>query len=392
MSLPNEVLEMIISHLNQIDICSVSLINSRLYTLAKKKLYSFIYFTTEDPILISAKIYTQFYLNYAVINNNDSFLWQSGNANSHLVKKMVFQTSSKIFETARTIYPWVNIVAEDEHKLLSSRQNLSSTQSLFSSIPCYKMLKKLTVNIDTVTQEDIIFLESCTSLTELRIVIVKEQMLDRFSVTMLPIDHLTLEFIGELSTRSTRKLKYMFNLERLASFQLHLFSDKAYSDTFEYELTRMFANLRNVRQLSLLCQNIHFNQVLKNLKPNSITAFYLRAIPGKPINRDFYVKQFLSGQAKSLKKVFLSGKFDGTKRKYGLAEFDKLFKKDNTNVAPECLIFQIHKTRTLLQTFNQLEQVLYQGHCYFIDRISSDDTYITPCDKLVPIRLNKNPI
>ncbi|RLV96611.1 hypothetical protein JA1_000187 [Spathaspora sp. JA1] len=69
LDLPDEILELILSHLNQINLTKVNLVNSRLYKLSNKKLHRQIYVNIEKPrIEIARDLCTAFYIKYTVVN------------------------------------------------------------------------------------------------------------------------------------------------------------------------------------------------------------------------------------------------------------------------------------------------------------------------------------
>ncbi|RLV91964.1 hypothetical protein JA1_003500 [Spathaspora sp. JA1] len=262
-----------LSHLNQIHKCRICTVNRRLYKLGKIKLYHSIYVNTSYRYQIqnSPIIYTNFNIKFTIVNIQDSLEWLHRNSNINFIKNMVFGEDRPMFYCVRSLYPWIDATIEhlsDKYKTYHTPQNFHSILSKGYAIPVlHKSQKlpwvnKLTVYVEHVKYLDLLKIASFFRLKNLKTKVSLSKKSSKFLLS---------------------KIKEIFNLKILTTFQLHLYFKSAHPDHIETEVMVLLSKLPNLKHLSLISQNIGFNRVIKVLKPNSLHSLYLKIVQVKDI-------------------------------------------------------------------------------------------------------------
>ncbi|EGW30116.1 uncharacterized protein SPAPADRAFT_158578 [Spathaspora passalidarum NRRL Y-27907] len=254
-----------------------------------------------------------------------------------------------------------------------------------SSFDKWIKVKKLTIYMNSSHRTNLDVILCFPNLIDLAIEFDHSSQLNRFLYIRLGrIQHLRLAFFNPVTLDLIKQIEDIFNLQELITFQLHLWNEEAYPRLLENSLQNLISTLSSVQNLSLICKPVQFGNIIKNLKPNSLTSFYVRivGIMDKPLA----IETILINQHQSIKQLFYCyvSPSSPSKRVYGIEEFDKVFKvKSNTYL--DDLLDGLNEIKTILYhagRFPNLDQVFYNDYCYFIERIS-DKIYISPSNNVI---------
>ncbi|RLV91960.1 hypothetical protein JA1_003504 [Spathaspora sp. JA1] len=368
MILPDDVLLIILNHLNQIQICDIYTVHSRLYQLGKAKLYQCIYLNNyEDyPIQISSDMYSPFYRKFTIVNMGEDISWLNENSNIHLIKRIVFKSNGEAFDRVRIIYPWIDAMVEDEIALFGqsvTTQSKYSTDLMLSSwfkIPeldkseKLPRVTKLTLYMARVNDSDLLKISSLCGSREL---IVKFHIRSEFDMLLslglknLPIRSLSISFssIGATGLQ-IGKIEKVFNLRNLTTFELDCWFASAYIP--DNGILALLLKMSNVKHLSIITKEFPYNDLSKVLKSNSLHTLYLKLQQGiDAIENE--IGKFLATQRFSLRRLYKE------------------------------LFNDVRKIGNMFQggsRFYQLHQVVFNDRCYLIERNGEDKIDVVPCN------------
>ncbi|RLV94118.1 hypothetical protein JA1_001921 [Spathaspora sp. JA1] len=341
MSLSDRILGDILKNLNQIHVCQVCPTNRRLYRLGKAKLYNSIYFSISSgqKLLISPGLYTSFYTKFTIVSNWYFFPWTQDNSNLRLVRKMVFASSGPFFDMTRNLCPWIDTIVEDESTSYTptcAEQNYKSTQLMLSGrnkIPCQSQeslpwVRKLTLYMNLVKKDYLAPIAKLTGLTELSVPSKDDRLsiLNRVGLECLPIKSLEISLDGAIEVLSINLFQEIFDLEKIITFQLHLFRVEKYSDDLSEQVRELLPRLSNMQNISLITPGIDFDHVMDRLKPNSLHVLHLKFISDDGGYEKFQFDNALENQEASLQRLYLNAitNLHRGKQNHGLIEFDRI--------------------------------------------------------------------
>ncbi|RLV96609.1 hypothetical protein JA1_000185 [Spathaspora sp. JA1] len=257
LDLPDDVLELILSHLNQLNLTQVNLINSRFYKLAKKKLYSQIFVNNgESEIQMASDLITAFYISYTVINNFKRFEKMFPSLNMKHIRKIVFETKNEdaedLIRLIKGLCPNLDF-STPVSTFKTNHDNFTLFIKKHIRSKVMPWVKKLGIDDSkTVVDFEIMSYTYLPNLNTLEIYnLTEEKFNELMSIdkTSPQIEQLALSLVSPFDISPMVKL---FNLERISFFQLKIqASENNYSSEVAENLRCMLGQMKNLKHLGL---------------------------------------------------------------------------------------------------------------------------------------------
>ncbi|EGW32546.1 uncharacterized protein SPAPADRAFT_51092 [Spathaspora passalidarum NRRL Y-27907] len=392
LSLPDELLSIILAHINQLDTCSVLATHSRFREVGQRKLFRYIYVTSHDTqLVVSSNFYTPFYTNFTVIGASafDCIRFRP----LDLVKKIVFDQHygyTDWFKNTMKVYPHINFFVELPHykEQLEYLQNnqigrlrrfVLDQSIIFQDYQNENRLFVEELNVLKIPRcnPDLKVLQYLPNLRVLRI----RDMLDvvhhafRFgNWKKLHIEELSIFWKQDLLPEYITDLKYMFNLSSLESLELHFCMDNEVSPSYESDLQQMLTRTTNLTQLSLTCQHINFAEAIGMLKPNTLTSFHVGIVWERRfrlLGYEFDIRKVLNRQQESVERVSINDLIEKCECSSQLLEWDRFYKNVKACSTNDRYMYYKNKDegaiRKVLQSgYLKLRQVVFDRRYYHI--------------------------
>ncbi|RLV91798.1 hypothetical protein JA1_003637 [Spathaspora sp. JA1] len=406
MTLPDEILVYILSHLNQIHICRICMVNKRFYILGKAKLYHSIYITSSKfQLLISPNLHTPFHRKFTISNRVKPL-----GPNIDLVKRIVFRFFCSAFYDMQADYPSIDVICEEKfhfydemllngypfsklkYSMIDARCEEKiplhqRTYNRYLSGKRYQFERVITLSLHLSWNRylNLQIVRKMTRLTNLKITAYDYVLLNQLlaiGVKDLPINSLEIIYQCAITGNSILDLHEIFNLEILTTLQLEsmIWSSTPYN--LADEIRELLSKLTNIKHLSLAIPDTRYDGVLDLLKPNSLHSIYLKFY-WSSFER-FLSQNILEGQEGSLERICLSTFIRSSLRGYknGIGEMDKILKATWQMEVSESKKYLKHIGDMVRggKRFQKLNQVMYNECCYSIERSAKGNVSVIPCN------------
>ncbi|EGW35699.1 uncharacterized protein SPAPADRAFT_64786 [Spathaspora passalidarum NRRL Y-27907] len=362
LTLPDEIIYEILGYLNQINILSVRLINLRFYIVATEKLFNFVYVNNGDPVVIGPDVNSPFYLKYTVVNGWNKFITLLNMKELQFVNTIVIYTDYGItldFKKVIRSSPRISIEFEYKKSIIVHQELSFSSWFRIAMTEFNYSIKKLTINGGETK-----LLPFFTRLKSLRIINGTSTMFDSLK-QQITIRDLSLEFLQQ--PIRLIDIRNIFNLAEIVSLELKF--GLYHPPPSVVELAILASQLKSVKQLAIISPNIRFDKVVHQLKPNSITSFYLKILGNYYETPSSGLVEILKYQQQSVMKVYWSCVRSNSRfRSYGLQEFDRVYKKSGDNNKLEEVVFLLNNGR-----FEKLNQVVLNENYFAIKSLRNTE-------------------
>ncbi|KAG7660845.1 uncharacterized protein J8A68_005662 [[Candida] subhashii] len=377
LALPDEIILEILNNFNQLILLKLRAVNKRLYRLCNEKLFSSIFVNNGGgpKILINYDIpTTTFYQEYFIFNYYEKFIQFCLKPYMiEYVKKLVFfndDIDPRAIRSLINMYPKMSIFIERQcGKYLQIREfDIGNTLNK-------SMITSFAINANFDSWGNI--LPELSRLNTLRINNGSTELFNQFQYKNIYLDQLK-EFSLELrekqpsSTSLSTSMSKVFNLAAIQKLELKFIS----KPPLEADLVNLFTQLFSLKHISIISQNIRFDELIKQLIPNSLHSLYINVIGGKSNNNSFEpirIWEISKTQCESLVRLGWSNIIHNRKSKlYGLLEFERIYEMgDNDIEEDDCDNEKIGKVDRLLRAYGayrNLRQVVIDEDQFMIER------------------------
>ncbi|EGW30812.1 uncharacterized protein SPAPADRAFT_52010 [Spathaspora passalidarum NRRL Y-27907] len=372
LDLPDEVLELITSYLNQLTVLEIGLTNSRMNNLATRKLYRNIYVNNgPSPILIARTLHTSFYIQYTVINNLKNFKQICSNLNMKHIHKVMFY-SDAIFQdliplvcllSTKVVLEFENKVSYDTIVFDHSDLYISKVLKVPPvSMPC---INKFTV--DCSTDVDLSILLYLPNLKTIEISKANSETISRFDAIKdisLKIKNFSISLLEMVDIRFIEKF---FKLDQIIFFQLHICEPENFNYIFNMQLLLVFVRMKRLKHLALSNFPFETNNIISAIQ-SDLQSLFLR------FNTEFEQTPFSVLQViyshKALARICLTIE-EPVNEFWSLQDFGRVYKHESTKINVDCMEtldkFRLAVKHGLCPKLNQV--ILNQGY-YSVERYS----------------------
>ncbi|RLV91500.1 hypothetical protein JA1_003874 [Spathaspora sp. JA1] len=398
LSLTDEILSLILAHLNQIEVIQVMQTHSRLKKLGEEKLFNSLYIGMDsNPLKVSCDIHTSFYLNFTIINKSQTFLKLYKGMKLDLVRNIVF--FSDLYKTSywgknlTFVFPQIRVKIENPRnpgnlKYLQTNQIgrirsfVLDDSRIFQdySLDNMALIHELVVIDNLVSYRELNIIPRLANLRKLKLHNVLNVVHDLFQsnqFNVLQVEQLSILWSKAIIPSYIKDLENMFNLNNLTTIELHLCSKEELPPTYESDLQRILLQTSNLNQLFLTSRYINFNLLIKTLKPNSLQTLSLGVIPPWPEPKNYpcgiYLNldmpEVLKSQTGSISKISLWSSLNHSICSSRLDEFDRIYRVYDKRMYLNA--YNIAAVRSLLNIgCLMVKQVLLNRVCYFVSKES----------------------
>ncbi|RLV96612.1 hypothetical protein JA1_000186 [Spathaspora sp. JA1] len=368
--LPDDVLELILSHLNQLNLTTVNLINSRLYKLSKKKLYSQIFVNNEERRMeISSDLHTAFYIKYTVVNRLVTVDNLFPSLNMKLIRNVVLRRYSAdafgMIRIAQRLCPGVVFAYVEASNMTIFDDNFLYVKYRVS-LETMPWIHKLEIDNYRDVDFGIISYTYLPNLNTLEIYnLTEEKFNELMSIDKISpqIKNLALSLVLPFDISPIAKL---FNLEQISFFQL-MVEGVAKEYPSQENLQDMLGQMRNLKHLALSNLPLDSTDLIGVLEPNSLLSLFLRADSFADMYK--YILPHILIRQKSITRVHFS--FAHLEwRFWQLENFDKFYRGVTAeNDFADC-DYPMEKLGKMVKLgmCPRLYQVILGQRCYFVER------------------------
>ncbi|EGW33439.1 uncharacterized protein SPAPADRAFT_50318 [Spathaspora passalidarum NRRL Y-27907] len=363
--LPEEVILEIFGHVNQIDATNIRLVNRQLYKLGTMKLFNSILVAfPEDTGLnikgkchVAAKLYSEYLINYTVINGFQKIARVLGMAELSMVKNILLYTAKVNNYSDHCYYylvnkcPWITVNVISHSPVMFGKQfmrldkismlRVSNAYQFISDIPDNFSIKKLyLIGTQRVGSDSLALIPHLKALKFLYMEDNRElnifNQLKQRNIANLKLKHLALRFPSFV----IRQMEECFVMSEIVTFELQFFNQGTPYDDLNWLSTRM-TKLRNIE---ITLWKMSFTMVMKQFQGHILHRIKLHSYATDKEVPSSQVATMLKGRESEITEVWATS---GTNQYSGMLSSTLFFRttKRSNSSTKQSISKQFSKTK-----------------------------------------------